>query len=545
MNELTDSQYLKMLKLEMAKRLEERASLKKYQANPILWLSERFGENTDTMFWSNYAPENHIWDGSKDPFVNAWMDLTKHHWVGVESCTGAGKTYYASRIALWFLDVFNDSLVITIGPTFSQLKDNLWSEISKGFKKFKNLRPSSNLVGTRLSVLGNSDDEKSWQMIARYGLATQRSQSGDDAEKGMTKAQGFHRKDMLFIIDEAPGVADALWNSIDQTCTGGNNLIIAFGNPDSEIDALHRFCKRSIVKHYVISAYDHPNVTTGKEIIPGAVTMESIIRRGKDYGEGSNFFNSRVRGKCPERGKNALFDLSMVDICINGNIPMDDTLSALGIDVANSKDGDKAALAFGVKNYLSSIKSFNCENASILADNVIFDPTTLAKYKITNFETNKLKDFAISASNIVVDGTGVGVSTINRFELLGYKVFSTAIGVQKDRIAKDEKGDPIFKFNSFRTQMVFELADDINNGRISLMALRDNQTLIQSIKIAMSVIQMRVVNGVIHITNKDEMKKYLGGKSPDEFDAIVYWNFARKLGTEQPKGFEMFASTWV
>lgn len=543
--EITERQQLKLAKLALVRKLEEQVMLLKYQKDPLLWLKERFGESTTNMQWSKFPEyEGHVWDGSKDPFVNAWLDISKGLDVGIESCTGAGKTYYASRIALWFLDVFPDSLVVTIGPTFSQLKDNLWSEISKGFKSFKKIRQSAALTGLRLSVMGGTDD-KSWQMIARYALANSRTQSGEDAEKSMTKAAGFHRKDMLFLIDEAPGVADPMWNSIYQTMTGGNNIIAAFGNPDSEIDALHRFCMKKTTKHYIVSGYDHPNVVIGREIIEGAVTRKSIQKRMDDYGENSNFFNSRVRGLCPSRGKNSLFDLKMLKRCVEGNVQMDDSFPALGMDVANSKDGDKASTGFGVRNCLVELYSFQCENAGALADNVVFDDDKLLKLGIVNYQTRKLHEFAIHETNIVVDGAGVGVSTMNRFEFLGYNVTTTTRGVDKDRIPKDQEGKLLYNYNSFRCQLVCELADDVNKGLINLSLFADNPTLYQTIKVAMSIIQMKVIGGKIYITTKDEMKKYLSGQSPDEFDALVYWNYARKIKPKTNDGMALFSVSHV
>ncbi|MDR3678901.1 MAG: hypothetical protein P4L41_02970 [Flavipsychrobacter sp.] len=75
------------------------------------------------------------------------MDIaTGKRRVAIEAATGTGKTFTLSRIVLWFLDVYEDSLVVTTGPGESQLKHNLWAEIEKFKDKFKRLRhtPVSN-----------------------------------------------------------------------------------------------------------------------------------------------------------------------------------------------------------------------------------------------------------------------------------------------------------------------------------------------------------------------------------------------------------------
>jgi len=81
------------------------------------------GENPADFKWSMYKGyEDHEWDGDVDPLYNAWMALRDNHNVGIESSTGVGKTFLASRIIFWFLDVFPNSLIVTVGPTSRQLR---------------------------------------------------------------------------------------------------------------------------------------------------------------------------------------------------------------------------------------------------------------------------------------------------------------------------------------------------------------------------------------------------------------------------------------
>ena len=43
--------------------------------------------------------------------------------------------------------------------------------------------------------------------------------------------QGFHEDNMLFIIDEASGVADSIMEAILGTLSGKNNKLLMCGNP--------------------------------------------------------------------------------------------------------------------------------------------------------------------------------------------------------------------------------------------------------------------------------------------------------------------------
>ncbi len=43
--------------------------------------------------------------------------------------------------------------------------------------------------------------------------------------------QGFHEDNMLFIVDEASGVADTIMEAILGTLSGENNKLLMLGNP--------------------------------------------------------------------------------------------------------------------------------------------------------------------------------------------------------------------------------------------------------------------------------------------------------------------------
>jgi hypothetical protein len=45
---------------------------------------------------------------------------------------------------------------------------------------------------------------------------------------------------MLIIMEECAGMPMPIMNAFQNTCTGGNNPILAVGNPDSELDVLYK-----------------------------------------------------------------------------------------------------------------------------------------------------------------------------------------------------------------------------------------------------------------------------------------------------------------
>ena len=52
--------------------------------------------------------------------------------------------------------------------------------------------------------------------------------------------QGYHEKNMLFIVDEAAGVADNIFDAILGTLSGENNKLLILGNPTKTTGEFHR-----------------------------------------------------------------------------------------------------------------------------------------------------------------------------------------------------------------------------------------------------------------------------------------------------------------
>ena len=404
---------LRNLQIEKVRRLQKEVWRKK----PLVWLKDRFKEDPADYKWTlRPGYEGHKWDGDIDPLSSAWEALAQNHWVGIEAATGTSKTFLLSRVIFWFLDVYENSLVVTTAPKQDQLKLHLWAEVNNAFHKFKRIRPKAELLSLRLKVDGLRidavEDEESfadsWHAVGFVsGTGTE--------EQSATRAQGFHRENMLLISEETAGMHHAVMTAFKNTCTGTRNMILAVGNPDSELDTLHQFCMLQHVKKFRISAYDYPNVVQKEEIIKGAVTIGSIERRVIEYGRQSQLFLSRVRGISPEQSIDSLIKVSWIKNCIRKADLAVHGENAVGVDVSNSEAGDKAALAWGKNNRLIHVHEFQCSNATHLAYNLMYDEFELEARGYTNYHTWRLDQLNIGANQVGVDSVGVGVATVNAF----------------------------------------------------------------------------------------------------------------------------------
>ena len=530
---------LHLLKLRELEILEDQARTKKYRLRPDLWLTERFGEDLTAVIWSDFDRaeyQNHVWDGDKNPLYRIWEALAKGDWACLTSATGIGKTYILARIIYWFLDCWENSLVITSAPKKDQLTLLLWSEIAESFGKFKKIRPYSELTkGLRLRVDvrekgSNEDQNAGWQAIGFV--------AGVKAgEKSATKAQGFHRDRMLIILEETPGMPVATMEAFKNTSTGDHNLMLAVGNPDSVVDPLGFFSRIPGVKTFRASAYDHPNLVLNKPVISAATGWKKTKSREIEYGLESSFFQSRVRGIMPDQGNDSLIHLKWLISCHTKSpefqadpVPIDEgRYSAVGVDVANSDFGDKAALAWGKKNKLNLLQEFRCPSASHLAYNLIDNAQKLEDKKIENYGTAKLADYGIESNCVGVDAVGVGASTVNALKDRNYPVIAIQGGQVDEMIPsepdKDGKPVPMYAFADLRSQMYYALREDLQGRKIILDIPPEDFRLLC---IELTVITFVLTGGKIKVESKDTIKKKLSGKSPNRADAVVYWNWVSK-----------------
>lgn len=536
--------------LKLAKIAKLRQEI--YRRQPLRWLGERLGEDPKSFKWSDWGSkyEDHVWDGNKDPLAQAWQTFADSYidvqegrlptwkYVGVESATGTGKTYWLARLVVWFLDVFENSLVVTSAPSETQLKLGLWSEISMLYPKIKRIRKSAQLYKLRLAmdeqkgkIEFETDDDlylsESWHAV---GFIT--GASAD--EQSSNRARGFHRKNMLIILEEATGIPDSILTAFQNTSTGNMNFILAVGNPDNEFDTLHRFCGQKDTRNFRISAFDYPNIVFQKEIYSGAITQSSINSRTDLYGEDSPLWQAMVRGISPAQSESSLIKLEWIKQCIDTDWEDDiDSQPAVGVDVANSINGDKASVAYGQANHLIKVKEFQCPNATHLAYNLYMDDAELLSRGYRVYKLDKLYDYDIEGEYVGIDAVGVGVATVNAFLDDDFNVVSLQGGEWKDAIPSEvrwvggkKQEVPRYRFANLRTQMYWELREDLRNRKINIKI--DDKVLLDQIKKELAIPKIKGNDGVLTLEGKEEIKKRLGGKSPNVADAIVYWNWSRK-----------------
>ena len=459
----------------------------------MLFFDERLGLPRKSFEWStNKGYEGHAWDGTPDPFALAAKTLAEWKWCGMESATGTGKTFFAACIVFWFLECWPRSLVVTIAPKERQLTLHIWKEINKLYPRFD--RGDYHPLRLRLDPPGN--DWGAFGFVAGVRAS----------EESTTKAQGFHAEHMLIIFEETPGVPAPTLTAFQNTCVSPHNLILCLGNPDHQMDPLHAFCSLPNVVPIRVSAYDHPNVVLKDPLfISGAVTSTGIERMLARYRSSSNpLFLSRARGISPSQAEDALIRLEWL-LAARDREPESGVQSvALGVDVANSDGGDKAAVAKGAGNALREVRDFQCPDANVLGSDI----------------ASMITREDINPRLVAVDGVGVGAGTVNELKRLGHMVYDLQSG-GKPAPEYDPKSGVLMveQFNNLRSQMWWQMRNDLQDGRITLP---DDEELFSDLITP----TWRTHNGKIQVEPKENIRKRLG-RSPNKGDAAVYWNWVR------------------
>ena len=189
--------------------------------------------------------------------------------IRVEAGHTVGKTKISSGIFSHFFDTCPPAIIYSFAPSYEQINDLLWKEIRTD-------RRTANLPGRVLEVpelkLGGNHFAK--------GRAT-----NDSHGRGTERVQGQHGKYLMFIVDEAEGVADFVFDAIESMSSGGIAIVLMLANPRARTSKFYKQRTREDVANFRISCVWHPNVLADREVVPGAVRREYVENMVRDHCE--------------------------------------------------------------------------------------------------------------------------------------------------------------------------------------------------------------------------------------------------------------------
>ena len=142
----------------------------------------------------------------------------KHDRVSIRSGHGVGKTTLEAWLILWFLLTRQNCKVPVAANSQDQLRDTIWPEIGKWHRQLPEaLKTMIDVQAERIVVVQDPEG----------AFAVRRTASKDNPEA----LQGFHAEHLLFLIDEASGIPDIVFEvGMGALSTPGAKVVMA-GNP--------------------------------------------------------------------------------------------------------------------------------------------------------------------------------------------------------------------------------------------------------------------------------------------------------------------------
>ena len=474
------------------------------------------------------------------PDVIKMMESVRDYPITVAvSSNATGKSHGAARVAVWFYQAFKNCKVFTAAaPPYSNLENILWGEIGTIVARHPEMFESHKI--TSLDIRRGSED-----FLTGVSIPS----SGTDKERE-AKFSGKHQEHMLFVLDEGDAIPEDVYKGIESCMSGGHVRLLIMLNPRQAAGTVYRMQRDKTANVVHLSALNHPNVLTGEDVIPGAVTRDTTVRRINEWTRpahpderiekdslfelpeflvgaiaskqgGGTYpplepgrrkitnpaFSYMVLGQYPAQGVNQLISSEWIsrararyDIYVleHGDVPPKGTTGIMGQDCAEM--GDDLNVAVGrYGGYLTEFTPWSG-----------VDPIETGSKAVDWYKSHP----GIKRAN--VDATGVGAGVAPHMQLAG--CVAIGIKVAERPTIKTEIGE----FRILRDQLWWMCREWLRTDPSAM--LPPNEELIEEL----TTPTYNTDSGKIEVMKKTDMKEILK-RSPNYADALCM-TFAGQSG---------------
>lgn len=413
--------------------------------------------------------------------------VAKNQLTTVRSGHGVGKSTVEAWVVIWFLLTRPFPKIPCTAPTQHQLFDILWAEISKWIRNNPILQ--KDLIWTKEKVYIKGYPEE-WFAVARTA-------SKPDA------LQGFHAEEVLYIIDEASGVDDKIFEPVLGALSTSGARLLMCGNPTQ----LSGFFYDSHHKNRASYATFHIDGRNSSRVSQDFV--QTIIRM---YGEDSDVFRVRVAGEFPLQEEDIFIPLSLVEhsIMTEYSIPQKPTLLHIGADIARFGD-DKTVIGYKANEKVTFYKKRRGQDTMKTADDIVL----LGEQLVQKYQPTE-------PIPIKIDDGGVGGGVVDRLRQIKrnqperfwwMEIYPVKFG---QRIQHKHYYDSTTYMMAVVKKLLQPYDEQGNPKPIELILPNDDDMAAQLSGRKYFLTE----NSKIKIESKKEMKKR-GRPSPDEADCIL------------------------
>ena len=415
-------------------------------------------------------------------------ELEKKVGISVHSGKGLGKDFIAAGLIVCIMYLFNPFKGMATANNSRQLEDVLSNEIRSILKHAHPIIRDSFIIDRkeicRVSVENPKKKDPTAAVMAKRTASVTASTS-DNADA----LQGFHRKYMLFVIDEASGVPDAVIKPMETTLTDPCNFILMIGNV---VRANGYFYQSHYGKHDRIlwEQVRWNGEDSDLDLIkPGLKTQ--IQRIADKYGKDSNAYRMNVQGLPPAEEEDALIPWVWILAAqdrydeMEADVEVDPTY--LGVDVGGGVDDSSICRRIGGK--VVETKARSTRDTTVLADWLNED--------IERYEPDLT----------TVDSNGMGHSFLDFFRK---HYFSDVTGVNVGTGAANNR-----EYFRLRDELWFKVRKQFEEGTIAIPP--DDEEL----ALELSSLKVKDWSNPKKVMSKKEMKAK-GLRSPNRADALMH-----------------------
>ena len=372
-------------------------------------------------------------------------------------------------------------------PTQHQLFDILWAEVSKWLRNNKALANEIIWTKEKLYMKGYSEE---WFAVARTA-------SKPDA------LQGFHAENVMYIIDEASGVDDKIFEPVLGSLSTQGAKLLMCGNPTQLsgffYDSHNK--NRANYKTFHIDGRDS-----------GRVSNDFVQKIINMYGEDSNVFRVRVAGEFPLQEDDIFIPLPLVENSAMTEFILKKNPNSIhiGCDVARYGD-DKTVIGYKIDEKAEFYKKRQGQDTMKTADDIIF----LGEKLIREYSFER-------EIPVKVDDGGVGGGVVDRLRQIKRNNSERFwwLDIYPVNFGKRINHKYFYDSTTYMMSVVKKLLQPVDeNGNkkpVELILPNDNDLVAQLSGRKYFVTE----NSKIRIESKESVKKR-GRPSPDEADCIL------------------------
>lgn len=309
--------------------------------------------------------------------------IVEHDRIAIRSGHGVGKTTFLAWAILWWLLTRYPAKVACTAPTAPQLEINLWGELGSWSRRLP--------AGLRDLIEVKADKV----IMTAAGRGENAAYARTSSKERPEALQGFHSENMLFVVDEASGVDDIVFEVAQGSLTTPGAKILLAGNPT----------RRS---GYFFNAFNGENAESWWKLrVSGfessRVTQQSIDWAAREYGENSNKYRYRVLGEFPEADDDVVIPPELAESAVGRDVVATGPV-VWGLDVARYGDDRSVLVKRQGRKVLPGIRVWRKLDLMQLAAKVV--------------EEYKAERFDMRPAEVLIDVIGLGAGVVDRLRQL-------------------------------------------------------------------------------------------------------------------------------